>query len=98
TRRNENIEKHEFIPFPQAKGRQKGKKSQFPMHNSQSESAIGARNLKKVFGDFQAVKDVDLEIRYGDIYGLLGANGAGKTTTIKMLFGLLEPTSGTMSF
>ena len=54
------------------------------------EIAIGARNLRKVFGDFQAVLDVNLEVRYGEIYGLLGANGAGKTTTIKMLCGLLE--------
>jgi len=56
--------------------------------------AIGARNLSKRFGDFQAVKNVSLEVRYGEIYGLLGANGAGKTTTIKMLCGLVEPTSG----
>ena len=56
--------------------------------------AIGARNLDKSFGDFQAVKDINLEVKYGEIYGLLGANGAGKTTTIKMLCGLLEPTSG----
>jgi ABC-2 type transport system ATP-binding protein len=58
--------------------------------------AIGAQGLTKVFGDFQAVHDVTLEVRYGEIYGLLGANGAGKTTTIKMLCGLLEATSGTM--
>src|SRR5207247_9758130 len=45
-------------------------------------------------GSFDAVKDVNLEVRYGEIYGLLGANGAGKTTTIKMLCGLLEATSG----
>ncbi|MBE9070904.1 ABC transporter ATP-binding protein, partial [Leptolyngbya cf. ectocarpi LEGE 11479] len=56
--------------------------------------AIGARNLSKVFGSFQAVKGVNLDIRYGEIYGLLGANGAGKTTTIKMLCGLLGITSG----
>jgi ABC-2 type transport system ATP-binding protein len=56
--------------------------------------AIGARNLSKSFGDFQAVKGINLEVKYGEIYGLLGANGAGKTTTIKMLCGLLEPTSG----
>ncbi|MGC8714294.1 MAG: ATP-binding cassette domain-containing protein, partial [Leptodesmis sp.] len=58
--------------------------------------AIGAQGLTKVFGDFQAVHDVTLEVRYGEIYGLLGANGAGKTTTIKMLCGLSEATSGTM--
>lgn len=62
-----------------------------------SSIAIGAKNLSKVFGDFQAVKNVDLEVRYGEIYGLLGANGAGKTTTIKILCGLLELTAGTMS-
>ena len=56
--------------------------------------AIGAHNLSKTFGDFQAVKDINLKVRYGEIYGLLGANGAGKTTTIKMLCGLLEPTNG----
>jgi ABC-2 type transport system ATP-binding protein len=58
--------------------------------------AIGATNLTKRFGSFTAVKDVSLEVRYGEIYGLLGANGAGKTTTIKMLCGLLEPTTGDM--
>jgi len=56
--------------------------------------AIGARGLGKSFGGFEAVKDVDLEVRYGEVYGLLGANGAGKTTTIKMLCGLLEPSAG----
>jgi ABC-2 type transport system ATP-binding protein len=56
--------------------------------------AIGATNLSKHFGSFTAVKNVSVQVRYGEIYGLLGANGAGKTTTIKMLCGLLEPTSG----
>jgi ABC-2 type transport system ATP-binding protein len=56
--------------------------------------AIGARRLEKHFGDFQAVKDVNVEVKYGEIYGLLGANGAGKTTTIKMLCGLIEPSGG----
>ncbi|MGD2180171.1 ATP-binding cassette domain-containing protein [Lusitaniella coriacea] len=59
--------------------------------------AIAAHNLQKTFGEFQAVKGVNLEIRYGEIYGLLGANGAGKTTTIKMLCGLLPATAGEMS-
>ncbi len=58
--------------------------------------AIGARDLLKRFGDFEAVKGVNIEVKYGEIYGLLGANGAGKTTTIKMLCGLLDPTSGEM--
>ena len=56
--------------------------------------AIRAENLIKQFGDFQAVKGVNLEVKYGEIYGLLGANGAGKTTTIKMLCGLMGPSSG----
>jgi ABC-2 type transport system ATP-binding protein len=56
--------------------------------------AIAARDLSKRFGDFEAVKQINLEVKYGEIYGLLGANGAGKTTTIKMLCGLVEPTGG----
>jgi ABC-2 type transport system ATP-binding protein len=58
--------------------------------------AVGATKLIKQFGDFTAVKNVSLQIRNGEVYGLLGANGAGKTTTIRMLCGLLDPTSGTM--
>ena len=58
--------------------------------------AIGATNLTKRFGQFVAVKSISVQVRYGEIYGLLGANGAGKTTTIKMLCGLLPPTGGEM--
>ena len=57
-------------------------------------SAITAVDLRRVYGSFQAVKGINLDIRYGEIYGLLGANGAGKTTTIKMLCGLVAPSSG----
>jgi drug efflux transport system ATP-binding protein len=56
--------------------------------------AISATNLTKQFGSFTAVKNVNLRIHHGEIYGLLGANGAGKTTIIKMLCGLLDPTEG----
>ncbi|HEU4510040.1 MAG TPA: ATP-binding cassette domain-containing protein [Pyrinomonadaceae bacterium] len=58
--------------------------------------AIGAQNLSKRFGSFNAVKNINIEVKYGEIYGLLGANGAGKTTTIKMLCGLLAASSGKM--
>jgi drug efflux transport system ATP-binding protein len=72
----------------------------FPSRHDHSglrgEIAIGATNLTKQFGSFTAVRNVSLNVRYGEIYGLLGANGAGKTTTIKMLCGLVEPTLGVM--
>jgi ABC-2 type transport system ATP-binding protein len=58
---------------------------------------IGAKDLNKRFGSFQAVKNFQLEIRNGEIYGLLGANGAGKTTSIKIMCGLIEPTSGSVT-
>ncbi|MBW4524636.1 MAG: ATP-binding cassette domain-containing protein [Phormidium tanganyikae FI6-MK23] len=61
---------------------------------SSEDIAIYAHSLNRMFGTFQAVKNVDVEVRYGEIFGLLGANGAGKTTTIKMLCGLLPASSG----
>ena len=80
--------------------REKTDTSEFPAKQDHSsmrgQIAVGAKNLVKEFKSFTAVKNVSLEIRNGEVYGLLGANGAGKTTTIRMLCGLLEPTSGTM--
>lgn len=58
------------------------------------DNAVETRNLVKRFGDFVAVDNVNLEVRKGEIFGFLGPNGAGKSTTIRMLCGLLEPTSG----
>ena len=79
---------------------QKADTGEFPAkqdHRSvRGQVAVGAKNLVKVFKSFTAVKNVSLDIRNGEVYGLLGANGAGKTTTIRMLCGLLELTSGTM--
>jgi ABC-2 type transport system ATP-binding protein len=57
-------------------------------------SAIQARDLRRTFGDFAAVDGIDLDVRYGEIYGFLGPNGAGKSTTVKMLCTLLGITSG----
>lgn len=65
-----------------------------------TELVVEARNLSKVYRDFWgrskkvALKPLDLEIRRGEIFGLLGPNGSGKTTTMKLLLGLIFPTSG----
>ena len=57
--------------------------------------AVSVKNLTKKFGDFTAVSDVTFDVNKGEIFGFLGANGAGKSTTIRMLCGILPPTSGT---
>ena len=56
--------------------------------------SIGVSDLTRTFGDFTAVNAVSFDVQAGEIFGFLGPNGAGKTTTIKMLTGLLAPTSG----
>jgi ABC-2 type transport system ATP-binding protein len=55
---------------------------------------IRLEGLSKSFGTYQAVSDLELEVRPGEIFGFLGPNGAGKTTTVKMMTGLLKPTAG----
>jgi len=91
------------VPFPHIRTRQPTAGSLYNLEGStdiamqQSDIAIKAQNLTKNFKDFCAVDNAVLEIKYGEIYGLLGANGAGKTTTIKMLCGLMAPTTGTIS-
>ena len=57
--------------------------------------AIDVRNIKKQFGDFEAVKGVTFDVADGEIFGLLGPNGAGKSTLIRMMTTLVIPTSGT---
>lgn len=52
--------------------------------------------LRKNYGDFPAVKGLDLAVRAGEVFGFLGPNGAGKTTTIRMVSGVLEPTGGSV--
>ncbi|MFN6568500.1 ATP-binding cassette domain-containing protein [Dendronalium sp. ChiSLP03b] len=101
----------QFFPFPRSRkrghrdmgtrGREEGRTDIFSasprLTVSASSLAIYAHSLSRIFGKFQAVKDVNVEVRYGEIFGLLGANGAGKTTTIKMLCGLLEASGGEIS-
>src|SRR6201994_4531058 len=56
--------------------------------------AITVKDLRKRFGDFEAVKGVNFEVATGEVFGFLGPNGAGKTTTINMLCTLMTPTAG----
>jgi ABC-2 type transport system ATP-binding protein len=65
--------------------------------NVVTDGAIHARELTRRFGAFTAVDRISFDVAPGEVFGFLGANGAGKTTAIRMLTGLLEPTSGTAS-
>ncbi|HXQ37753.1 MAG TPA: ATP-binding cassette domain-containing protein, partial [Anaerolineales bacterium] len=55
---------------------------------------VQANNISKSFGDLKAVDNVSLQIKAGEIYGLVGADGAGKTTTMRLLVGALKADSG----
>lgn len=80
-----------FITFPYLKK----SLNKFIIKNKNIEKiAIQASGLNKFFGSFQAVKNFNLDVNYGEIYGLLGANGAGKTTVMKILCGLSGASSG----
>jgi len=59
-----------------------------------SGDSVVVENLVKRFGDFVAVDRINLKVGKGEVFGFLGPNGAGKSTTIRMLCGLLKPTSG----
>jgi len=61
-----------------------------------SETILETSGLSKKFGDRWAVKDINLEVHSGDVFGFLGPNGAGKSTTIRMILTLLSPTAGTV--
>ena len=59
---------------------------------------LKVESLEKYYGDFHALKGVDMEVSRGEIFGLLGPNGAGKTTMLRMLVGLIKPNSGTVTY
>ena len=59
-----------------------------------NEIAVSVQKLEKRFGDFTAVNKIDFQVKKGEIFGFLGPNGAGKSTTIRMLCGIITPTSG----
>ena len=65
-----------------------------PPPGGEADLVIDARHLSRRFGALTAVRDVSIDVRRGEIYGVLGANGAGKSTTLRMLCGLLAPSSG----
>ena len=65
------------------------------LNENQAVTAVAVEKLARTFGDFVAVDHIDLNVAKGEIFGFLGPNGAGKSTTIRMLCGLLLPTSGT---
>ena len=62
--------------------------------NAVGNAVVRTRALRKAYGELVAVAGLDLEIARGEVFGLLGPNGSGKTTTIRMLCGLVVPTSG----
>ncbi len=62
--------------------------------NTDNDIAVSVQNLEKKFGDFTAVNRINFEVKRGEIFGFLGPNGAGKSTTIRMLCGIISPTSG----
>src|SRR4030088_2412266 len=66
-----------------------------PREENSLAHAIEARSLRRTFkGGVEAVRDIDLSVASGEVFGFLGPNGAGKTTTVRMLCTLLPPTSG----
>jgi ABC-2 type transport system ATP-binding protein len=76
------------------KGRAEGARADAPTPPDAGDIVIDVRGLNKSFGTHQVVKDLALTVHRGEIFGFLGPNGSGKTTTIRMLCGLLVPSSG----
>ena len=83
-----------FVALVQGPRREPAARAIPPRRPDNGGSVIVARDLTRRFGDFTAVDRVSFAIERGEIFGFLGSNGCGKTTTMKMLTGLLTPTSG----
>ncbi len=67
-----------------------------PPHETPAEPVIAVRGLRKRYGDNDAVRGIDLEVRRGEVFAFLGPNGAGKTTTVEILEGFREPSAGSV--
>lgn len=68
------------------------------LHERERKTVLVLKNVNKEFHDIKAVSDLNLHLKKGEIYGLLGANGAGKTTTFRMILGLYDQTSGEITW
>jgi ABC-2 type transport system ATP-binding protein len=94
-----NFEDAFMTLIPRREGRFKINTDEMPSDKvvRDEEVVVRTRDLRKSFGDFEAVKKLTFEVRRGEIFGLLGPNGAGKSTTFRMLCGLLEVSAGQIS-
>jgi ABC-2 type transport system ATP-binding protein len=84
-------------PFPDARSEDKEETTlvaEGSQETAKDHCIIVTKNLCRNFGDTAAVRNLNLQVKYGEIFGLVGPDGAGKTTTLRMLTGILEPTSG----
>ncbi len=91
---NTGIQRPQFEQYEQVPKTQATTDEQVP--KTQATTAIAAYDLLRVFGQKAAVNYLTLTVQRGEFYGFLGPNGAGKSTTIKMMVGLLRPTSGSV--
>ena len=67
-----------------------------PISGAGNDIILRTTGLTKRFGKLEAVKDLNLELRRGEVFGFLGPNGAGKSTTVGMILGLVAPTAGSI--
>jgi ABC-2 type transport system ATP-binding protein len=82
------------VPIRSVKGSSSSLAVSYIVSESQAHNLIEIQGLSKAYGAFEAVKNLNLSVARAQIFALLGPNGAGKTTTIRMLIGILAPTSG----